>query len=185
MHAADMTMILMELAMILVLARAAGWVFTRLGQPAVVGEILAGILFGPTLLGTSLSQDLFPPDSRPFLVVLANVGLVLFMFVVGLELDLSLVKGRERVAGSVSVSSICCRSAWASRWRPCWPTAPRRREAGFWPFALFIGAAMSVTAFPVLARILTDRGMHRTETGGLALACAATDDVLAWTCSRS
>src|SRR4051794_36648931 len=101
-----MTEILLELAMILVLARAAGWVFTKLGQPAVVGEILAGILLGPTLLGASLSEDLFPLDSRPFLAVLANLGLVLFMFVVGLELDLSLIKGRERVAGSVSVSSI-------------------------------------------------------------------------------
>ena len=168
--------------MILVLARAAGWVFTKLGQPAVVGEILAGILLGPTLLGTSLSEDLFPLDSRPFLVVLANLGLVLFMFVVGLELDLSLVKGRERVAGSVSV---CVDPAAVQpghrTGHPARRRGTSRRARDFWPFALFIGAAMSITAFPVLARILTDRGMHRTETGGLALACAATDDILAWT----
>ena len=181
MHAADMTVILMELAMILVLARAAGWVFTKLGQPAVVGEILAGILLGPTLLGTSLSQDLFPLDSRPFLVVLANLGLVLFMFVVGLELDLSLIKGRERVAGSVSVASILLPFSLGLALATLLADDHQQNGTGFWPFALFIGAAMSVTAFPVLARILTDRGMHRTETGGLALACAATDDILAWT----
>ncbi len=181
MHAADMTVILMELAIILVLARAAGWVFTRLGQPAVVGEILAGILLGPTLLGTSLSQDLFPLDSRPFLVVLANLGLVLFMFVVGLELDLSLIKGRERVAGSVSVASILLPFSLGLALATLLADDHQQNGTGFWPFALFIGAAMSVTAFPVLARILTDRGMHRTETGGLALACAATDDILAWT----
>src|SRR5918999_2600396 len=106
MHAADMVTILVELAMILVLARAAGWVFTKIGQPAVVGEILAGILLGPSLLGTELSQNLFPMDTRPFLGLLANLGLVLFMFVVGLELDVSLIRGRGRVAASVSISSI-------------------------------------------------------------------------------
>ena len=181
MPAADMTEILVELAMILVLARAAGWVFTKLGQPAVVGEILAGILLGPTLLGTSLSQDLFPLDSRPFLAVLANLGLVLFMFVVGLELDLSLIKGRERVAGSVSVASILMPFSLGLGLATLLADEHQQKGTGFWPFALFMGAAMSVTAFPVLARILTDRGMHRTETGGLALACAATDDILAWT----
>jgi Kef-type K+ transport system membrane component KefB len=179
-HAYDITTILVELAMILVLARAAGWVFTKLGQPAVVGEILAGILLGPSLLGTELSQDLFPMDSRPFLGLLASIGLVLFMFVVGLELDTKLIKGRGRVAASVSISSIVLPFSLGVALAAVLPENLRVGD-DFWPFALFVGAAMSVTAFPVLARILTDRNMHRTETGGLALACAATDDILAWT----
>ena len=180
MHAYDIARILVELATILVLARAAGWAFTKMGQPAVVGEILAGILLGPSILGAELSQDLFPVDSRPFLGLLASLGLVLFMFVVGLELDVSLIKGRGRVAASVSIASILLPFSLGIALAAVLPDSLRVGD-DFWPFALFVGAAMSVTAFPVLARILTDRGMHRTETGGLALACAATDDILAWT----
>ncbi len=174
-----MTTVLLDLALILVLARIAGWVFVKIGMPAVVGEILAGVLLGPSLLG-DLSATLFPLDTRPFLSLLANMGLVLFMFVVGLELDVSLVRGRGRVAGAVSVASIVF--PFGLGIALAWYLAAEHNESGqFWPFALFIGASMSVTAFPVLARILTDRNMHRTETGGLALACAAVDDVLAWT----
>ena len=180
MHTYDIARILVELATILVLARAAGWVFTKMGQPAVVGEILAGILLGPSILGAELSQDLFPVDSRPFLELLASLGLVLFMFVVGLELDVGLIKGRGRVAASVSIASILMPFSLGIALAAVLPDSLRVGD-DFWPFALFVGAAMSVTAFPVLARILTDRGMHRTETGGLALACAATDDILAWT----
>ncbi len=172
-----MAVILADLALVLVLARAVGWVFSRLRQPAVVGEILAGVLLGPTLLGKSASGWLFPMDQRTYLSLLANIGLVLFMFIVGLELDVSLVRGRERVAGAVSASSIALPFALGialARY------LPNENDKPFWPFALFIGAAMSVTAFPVLARIMTERNMHRTETGALALACAAVDDVLAW-----
>ena len=102
------------------------------------------------------------------------------MFVVGLELDVSLVKGRGRVAGSVSVLSILLPFSMGIGLAHFLDDL-RPEGKDFLPFALFIGAAMSITAFPVLARILTDRRMHRTETGGLALACAAVDDVLAWT----
>ncbi|MFA6576337.1 MAG: cation:proton antiporter [Nocardioides sp.] len=179
MHAADITTILLELALIIVLARAAGWVFVKIGLPAVVGEICAGILLGPSLLGAELSQQLFPTDTRPFLTLLAQIGLILFMFVVGLELDVSLVKGRGKVAVSVSLASILL--PFSSGIALASFLDDQNILGDFWPFALFVGAAMSVTAFPVLARILTDRNMHRTETGGLALACAATDDVLAWT----
>ena len=180
MHAADITTILVELAMIIVLARAMGWLFTKVGQPAVVGEITAGILLGPSMLGVDLSGDLIPFDSRPFLSLLASIGLVLFMFVVGLELDTSLIKGNGRVAGSVSIASILLPFTLGFGLAAILSDDHQQGD-DFWPFALFIGAAMSVTAFPVLARILTDRNMHRTETGGIALACAATDDVLAWT----
>jgi Kef-type K+ transport system membrane component KefB len=176
----DIAVILAQLALIIVVARLAGFAAGRVGVPPVVGEIAAGVLLGPSLLGADLSETLFPLDTRAFLTLLANIGLVLFMFVVGLELDVSLVKGRGRVAVSVSVASILLPFSLGIALAT---TLDDLRPAGvdFWPFALFMGAAMSITAFPVLARILTDRRMHRTETGSIALACAATDDVLAWT----
>lgn len=176
----DITVILAQLALIIVVARFAGAAVARVGIPPVVGEIFAGVLLGPSLFGSDVSDYLFPMDTRPFLSLLASIGLVLFMFVVGLELDVSLVKGRGRVAGSVSVVSILM--PFSMGIGLAYFLGDLRPEGkDFLPFALFIGAAMSITAFPVLARILTDRRMHRTETGGLALACAAVDDVLAWT----
>ena len=176
----DIAVILAQLALIIVVARIAGMAAGRVGIPPVVGEIFAGVLLGPSLLGAEFSEQLFPLDTRPFLSLLASIGLVLFMFVVGLELDVSVIKGRGRVAGSVSILSIAL--PFATGFGLALVLQDLRQEgADLVPFALFIGAAMSITAFPVLARILTDRRMHRTETGGLALACAATDDVLAWT----
>ncbi len=176
----DITVILAQLALIIVVARLAGMAAGRVGIPPVVGEIFAGVLLGPSLLGPTISDNLFPLDTRPFLSLLASIGLVLFMFVVGLELDVSLVKGRGRVAASVSICSIALPFSMGVALATFLDDL-RPEDADFLPFALFMGAAMSITAFPVLARILTDRRMHRTETGGLALACAATDDILAWT----
>ncbi len=182
----DIAVVLGLLALIIVVARIAGTLAAKVGIPPVVGEIAAGVLLGPSLLGMELSNDLFPTDQRGFLDVLARVGLVLFMFVVGLELDLKLIKGREKVAGAVSVCSIILPFSLGIGLAHLFVTSDATKAlkpegADFWPFALFMGAAMSITAFPVLARILTDRRMHRTETGGLALACAATDDIIAWT----
>ncbi len=177
----DIASILVQLAIIIVVARLAGFAASKVGIPPVVGEIAAGVLLGPSLLGEDLSRELFPADTEPLLKLLASIGLVLFMFVVGLELDISLVKGRGRVAGSVSVASIALPFGMGVGLATFLSDDLRPAQADFLPFALFIGASMSITAFPVLARILTDRRMHRTETGGLALACAATDDVLAWT----
>jgi Kef-type K+ transport system membrane component KefB len=182
----DFSVILALLALIIVVAKAAGLLVAKIGIPPVVGEIAAGVLLGPSLLGMELSGDIFPVDQRGFLDILARMGLVLFMFVVGLELDVSLVKGRGKVAGSVSVCSIVLPFTLGIGLAKIFvevdaTSALKPDGADFWPFALFMGAAMSITAFPVLARILTDRRMHRTETGGLALACAATDDIIAWT----
>jgi Kef-type K+ transport system membrane component KefB len=135
-------------------------------------------LLGPTLFHGKITATLFPVTLRPPLSALANLGVVMFMFAVGYLLDLRLIRGRERVAASVSVSSIILPlslgvglGAWL---------ASRHHVHQVLPFALFVGTAMSVTAFPVLARILTDRNMHRTRIGSIALASAATDDVLAW-----
>lgn len=176
----DITVILAQLALIIVVARFAGLAAGKVGIPPVVGEIFAGVLLGPSLLGQDVSDFLFPMDTLPFLKLLASIGLVLFMFVVGLELDVSVVKGRGRVAASVSVLSIVLPFTMGVGLALLLQDL-RKEGADVLPFVLFIGAAMSITAFPVLARILTDRRMNRTETGGLALACAATDDVLAWT----
>jgi K+:H+ antiporter len=182
-------LLLLDLVVVLALARLLGAGARLLHQPPVLGEILAGILLGPSLLGSawlgswlgfSPGRELFPAGLRPALTALADVGLVLFMFVVGMELDQKLVRGKGRVAAGVCLGSMllpfalgCGVALWlAGRHAP-----PDRTLA----FVLFFGAAMSATAFPVLARILTDRGMQRTELGGLALASAAVIDVLAWT----
>ncbi|MGY1642088.1 cation:proton antiporter [Geodermatophilus sp. SYSU D00703] len=178
--------VFLDLAVIVVLARLIGRLAVRLGQPAVVGEIIAGILLGPTLLGAlpgDLDTLLFPPDVRPFLDVLAQLGLVLFMFLVGLEVDLSFIRGRERIAVSVSLASIVL--PFGLGFLLAGVLHDRHdvvggEEVGFLAFALFLGVAMSITAFPVLARILAERGMHKVPTGVLSLACAAVDDVLAW-----
>ncbi|WP_412541856.1 cation:proton antiporter [Longispora sp. K20-0274] len=179
MTAHQVGLLLLALAAIIALARVLGAVARRVGQPPVIGEIFAGVLIGPTLFGTVVTDHVLPTDIRPALSGLANVGLVLFMFIVGYELDTALVRGRKRVATSVSIGSIVLPfglGAGLAVW-----LAGNHSVTRVLPFALFIGAAMSVTAFPVLARILTDRGMQRTEVGGLALASAAVDDVVAWT----
>ena len=170
--------LLLGLAGIIALARLLGALARRVGQPPVIGEILAGVLIGPTLFGTVVSDRLFPTEVRPALTGLANVGLVLFMFIIGYELDHGLVRDRKRVAISVSIGSIVVPLGLGialATW-----LAGRHAVPHVLPFALFMGAAMAVTAFPVLARILADRGMLRTEVGGLALAGGAVDDVVAW-----
>ena len=174
----DIQLLLFDLALIILLARLFGTIAKRLGQPPVLGEITAGILLGPTLFHGALTTALFPAALISALGSLANLGLVLFMFLIGYELDVRLVRGRERVAASVSLASIILPmtlgiglGAWLAR---------RHHVHNVATFILFMGIAMSVTAFPVLARILTDRGLHRTRLGGIALASAAIDDVIAW-----
>jgi Kef-type K+ transport system membrane component KefB len=175
---ATVQLFLADLAIIILLARLLGALAKRLGQPPVIGELIAGILLGPTLFAGAITTKLFPPTILPSLSALANLGVLLFMFVVGYELDLHLIRGRERVAASVSISSIILPLGLGAA-LGVW-LAGRHHVHHTLPFVLFVGVAMSVTAFPVLARILTDRGMHRTRLGGLALASAAIDDVLAW-----
>ena len=174
----EVQLFLADLAIIILLARLLGMAAKRLGQPPVIGEIIAGILLGPTLFNGKITATLFPMTLRQPLSALANLGVVMFMFAVGYLLDLRLIRGRERVAASVSVSSIILPLSLGVG-LGVW-LASRHHVHHVLPFALFVGTAMSVTAFPVLARILTDRGMHRTRIGGTALASAAIDDVLAW-----
>ncbi len=174
----DVQLLLADLALIIILARLLGMVAKRIGQPPVLGEIVAGIMLGPTIWGTTITAKLFPATLIPPLTALADLGLVLFMFVVGYEVDLGLVKGRGRTAAGVAVGSIAVPlvlGAGLGVW-----FAHRYHVPDPVTFVLFFGTAMSITAFPVLARILTDRGLHRTRVGGLALAAASLDDVLAW-----
>lgn len=173
-----------QLILIVLGARLCGALARRLGQPAVIGEMLAGIILGPSLLGwvwPAFFHFVFPASSLGALRLLSQVGICLFMFVIGMDLDLAHLKHQARTAFFVSQVSIIF---------PYWLgvlmalglfTTLAAPNTTFMPFALFIGISMSITAFPVLARILEERGLTKTALGATALACAATDDVTAWT----
>ncbi len=179
-------LVLLDVALVVAAARLAGKLARRFGQPAVIGEIAAGIALGPTLLGLlpgDLDMLLFPPEVRSHLNVIAQLGLALFMFIVGLEIDVSLIRGRGRAAGAVAAGSMVLPLVLGVG--AAMLVYPHHATAGGKPvpqaaFVLFLGVAMAITALPVLARILTERGMQRTRVGVLALACAAIDDVLGW-----
>ncbi|MGH9278240.1 MAG: cation:proton antiporter, partial [Acidimicrobiales bacterium] len=174
--------LLLAAIVILVVCRLVGGLLRKIHQPHVIGEIIAGILLGPSLLGAvwpSASAFLFPTEILPFLDLLAQLGLIFYMFLVGLELDFNLIKGRGHAAVYVSHASIIApflMGVALSLW--LYPTLGSGSK--FSAFALFIGAAMSITAFPVLARILTDRGLYKTRLGTVALTVGAVDDVTAW-----
>jgi Kef-type K+ transport system membrane component KefB len=174
----QVAVLLLDLAVIVVVTRTFGALATRLRQPAVIGEVFGAVLLGPTLVPAVVLGTLFPADVRPYLSALANLGVALFMFVVGLELDQGLVSGKLRVALCVSAGSIILPLGMGMLLAVyLFQYHPAGDRLGF---VLFMGSAMAVTAFPVLARILTDRGLHRSAVGGLALASAAVGDVLAW-----
>lgn len=175
--------LLLQIIVIIIIARLFGAVFRRIGQPPVMGEMVAGIALGPSLLGWLSPQAmlfLFPPASLTTLGLLSQIGVVLFMFVVGMELDLQHLREKASTAIMVSHASIFVPFLLgAALALLLYPTlAPV--DISFAPFALFIGIAMSITAFPVLARILADRGMSQSRLGSIALTCAAVDDVSAW-----
>jgi Kef-type K+ transport system membrane component KefB len=178
--------ILLDVAVILVAARAGGLLFERLHQPAVIGEIAAGIVLGPTLLGAlpgDLSSALFPDDARSVLKLIGDLGLVLFMFTIGWDLDLALVRRRERAAVFISIASILLPfllGLGLAAYLHSDHAVVDGEPVPFTPFALFIGAALSVTAFPVLARILQQVGLAGTPLGALVLSAAAVDDVIGW-----
>lgn len=178
-----LALLLLQILTIILVARLVAYLFKKIGQPSVVGEIIAGIILGPSLLGLwfpGTFAALFPEHSLTNLSILSQVGLVLFMFVIGIELDLSVLSKRAHDAVVVSHASIIIPYALGvglayfiyADMAP--PTVP------FLSFALFMGIAMSITAFPVLARIIQERGMQRTRLGTVALTCAAADDVTAW-----
>lgn len=179
----DLLHVLLALVVIIVAARLVGILFRRLGQPPVIGEIVAGILLGPSLLGRVFPAGyafLLPPTVAPFLQVIAQVGVILYMFLVGLELDLEHIRKSPQAAFAISHASIVVPFVLGAALALGLYPVLSSRDVPFTVFALFLGVSMSVTAFPVLARILTDREMHRSGLGAMALTCAAVDDVTAW-----
>ena len=178
-----LAILLAQIVTIIIVARFFGWVFKKIGQPTVIGEIIAGIVLGPSLLGMyfpEFSSVLFPVESLGNLKFLSQIGLILFMFVIGMELDLKVLKNKANEAVVISHASIVIPFTLGiglayfvyNRFAP--------EGVNFLSFSLFMGIAMSITAFPVLARIVQERGLNKTKLGAIAITCAAADDITAW-----
>ncbi|MFL6278756.1 MAG: cation:proton antiporter [Vicinamibacterales bacterium] len=160
-----------------------GLLFRRLGQTSVIGEMFAGIMLGPSLLGQlfpSIESRLFPPASLPPLYLISQLGVVLFMFIVGMDVDIDRLRSRAKATIFISNAGIV--APFSLGVLLSFYLHDRYAPAGvaYLTFALFIGIAMSITAFPVLARILSERGLNDTDLGNTAIGCAAIDDVSAW-----
>jgi Kef-type K+ transport system membrane component KefB len=179
----DLFKLVLQIAVILAVCRAAGSLFRKIGQPRVVGEMFAGILLGPSLLGwmtPGISTYLFPPASLGFLNALSQIGIVVFMFLVGLGINPKELKNHGHAAvltSHVSITAPFVLAAFLALY-----LYPRLSDdsVAFTSFALFMGSAMSITAFPVLARILSERDLLGSRLGTVAIACAAVDDVTGW-----
>lgn len=175
--------LILQILVILLAARLCGMLVRYLGQPQVVGEILAGICLGPSLLkvvAPAVHSFLFPEDSVARLFFLSQVGILLFMFIVGLELDTKTFRSRAKSAVVISQVSIVVPFLLGLGLAALLFEDYGPRDKGILPFALFFGIAMSITAFPVLARIIQEQGLTRTQLGAMAIACAAMGDVMAW-----
>lgn len=178
-----LAILLAQIVTIIFAARFFGWICKKIGQPTVIGEIIAGIVLGPSLIGMyfpEFSATLFPTASLGNLQFLSQIGLILFMFVIGMELDLKVLKNKAHDAVVISHASIIIPFALGMGlayfiYQSFAPTGVQ-----FTSFALFLGIAMSITAFPVLARIVQERGLHKTRLGTVVITCAAADDITAW-----
>lgn len=183
MHLDIVVQVLIQVLLVIGLSRLVGAGFRRLKQPLVIGEIVAGIMLGPSLFGwiaPQLAETVFPPETIPFLNVLSQIGLIFFMFLIGLELDPKYLKNDLNVAVLVSHVSIIAPFSLGTLAALLLYPLVSYAGVSFTAFALFLGAAMSITAFPVLARIITENNLQNTRLGALALTCAAVDDVTAW-----
>jgi Kef-type K+ transport system membrane component KefB len=175
--------ILLVLVVVIVTGRVIGKLFLFLQQPPVIGEVVAGILLGPSFLGRlapEVSTYILPPAVAPVLGVIAQLGIILYMFIVGLELNVGLLRKRAHATIAISHVSIIAPFLLGSLLALSLYPRLSSSDVPFTNFALFLGVAMSITAFPVLARILTDQQMSKTDIGVIALTCAAIDDVTAW-----
>ncbi len=175
--------LILQMLVILVVARVSGSIVRHIGQPRVIGEILAGIFLGPSLLqpaAPELHAFLFPEGSVQRLYFLSQVGVLLFMFIVGLELDTKILRSKVRSIVVISQTSIVVPFVLGVGLAYLLYASYGPRDKGELQFALFMGIAMSITAFPVLARILQEHGLTRTQLGTVALASASLDDVTGW-----
>ncbi|HEV2379317.1 MAG TPA: cation:proton antiporter [Terriglobia bacterium] len=179
----NLVILVLQIAVVIAASRAIALLFQRMHQPKVIGEMFAGIMLGPSLLGwvaPHLSASLFIPSSLGFLSALSQVGVVVYMFLVGLALNHKVLREHGHTAVLTSHVSIIAPFVLGSSLALILYPRLSDDSVSFTGFALFMGAAMSITAFPVLARILTDRDMLGTKLGSLAIACAAVDDVSGW-----
>ncbi len=176
-------LVLVEVLIVIGVSRLVGLAFKSIKQPLVIGEIVAGIMLGPSLFGLiapHAAATLFPPETIPFLNVLSQVGLIFFMFLIGLELNSKYLSGNLQAAVLTSNVSIVVPFSLATILSLLLYPLVSNGTVSFTAFTLFLGAAMSITAFPVLARIITENNLQGTRLGTLALTCAAVDDVTAW-----
>jgi len=179
----SVVLVLVEVLIVIGLSRLVGLGCRWIKQPLVIGEIIAGIMLGPSLLGLvapGVAAALFPAEAVPFLNVLSQVGLIFFMFLIGLELNPKYLSGQLEVAILISHVSILVPFSLGTILAVLLYPLVSNASVSFTAFSLFLGAAMSITAFPVLARIITENNLQGTRLGTLALTCAAVDDVTAW-----
>ncbi|MGE5427471.1 MAG: cation:proton antiporter [Methylococcaceae bacterium] len=178
-----LALLLAQIVTIIFVARLFGWICKKIGQPTVIGEIIAGIVLGPSLVGMffpEISGALFPAQSLGNLQFLSQIGLILFMFMVGMELDLNTLKNKAHEAVVISHASIIIPFTLGMGLAYYIYQSFAPPGVQFLSFGLFIGIAMSITAFPVLARIVQERGIHKTRLGAIVTTCAAADDITAW-----
>jgi Kef-type K+ transport system membrane component KefB len=178
-----LAILLAQIVTIILVARFFGWICKKIGQPTVIGEIIAGIILGPSFIGMyfpEFSEALFPLESLGNLEFLSQIGLILFMFVIGMELDLKVLKNKAQDAVVISHASIIIPFALGMGLAYFIYESFAPKGVQFLSFGLFMGIAMSITAFPVLARIVQERGLNKTRLGTIAITCAAADDITAW-----
>lgn len=178
-----LAILLLQIVTIILVAKLFGWICTKIGQPTVIGEIMAGIVLGPSVVGhyfPHFFETLFPVSSLGNLQFISQIGLILFMFMVGMELDLKVVKKNAGDAFIISQVSIIIPFALGLGLAYAIYTSFAPSGVPFSSFALFIGIAMSITAFPVLARVVQERGLYKSHLGSVVITCAAVDDITAW-----
>jgi Kef-type K+ transport system membrane component KefB len=178
-----LAILLLQIITIIFTARTFGFLFNKIGQPTVIGEVVAGIFLGPSILGAwfpEYTAFLFPKTSLPNLQFFSQIGLILFMFVIGMELDLKVLKNKAKDAIIISHASIIVPYALGMGLSFFLYREFAPENINFLSFSLFMGIAMSITAFPVLARIIQERGMTKNRVGTIAITCAAADDITAW-----
>lgn len=181
--ASPMATLILQIVVILLAVRIFGWLCQKIGQPTVVGEILAGVVLGPSLLGLyfpEVSEFLFPISSLDNIRFLSQIGLILFMFIVGMELNLRTIKHKANDALIISHTSIAVAFTMGVLVAYFLFGNFTHQNTIFLPFALFMGIAMSIAAFPVMARIIHEKGINKTPLGGTIITCAAIDDITAW-----